>query len=212
MWDHLLKTYVNERGQVNFEAWHASPELLQSFMKEARYVAPERIEANAAQKAYWINLYNASMIELIIENYPIYSMEQIKDQWDRDVVQVEGIGFSINDIREVLRREFEDPRIHAALYNGAISSPGLHRTVFTASNVDDELDKAMEKFLNNDMLNMLDGPGYVEISKIFEWYRSDFGKTDQQLINFLNRFSNFEIPEGTHVEFRPYDWKLIMGF
>ena len=93
------------------------------------------------QLAYWINAYNAFTVELILDHYPVASIRDIKEGvpfinsvWDIDFIKIEGKTYSLNDIEHrILRREFDEPRIHFAIVCASISCPKLRNEAFEAA-------------------------------------------------------------------------------
>ena len=109
----------------------------------------------------------------------------------------------IRDRHKILRPQFNDARIHFAVNCAAASCPPVLNRAWTASNLNSNLDKQTKLFINNAAFNNIDEK-QVELSKIFEWYKEDFG----DLITYINKYSNTKVKDNAKVSFREYDWAL----
>jgi hypothetical protein len=107
-----------------------------------------------------------------------------------------------------------DSRIHFSLVCGARSCPPIG--FYEAEQIDFQLQLAAESFINSPQVKILPQEGIVFISKIFKWYKTDFGGSDSALIDLLLNF----LDEGekktflqqnrdkVQVKYQPYDWNL----
>ena len=119
--------------------------------------------------AYWINLYNASTVQLILNNYPTSSIQNINGgkPWDKRWIKSGSKTYTLNEIENsILRPQFKDARIHFAVNCAAKSCPRLMNKAFTASNLNSLLDENARWFINNSTFNDISAKK-VEISKIF---------------------------------------------
>lgn len=173
------------------------------------------------QLAYWINLYNAITVSLVVEHYPVKSIRKIKGglfsfgPWDEDVVTVSGKTLSLNDIEHrILRPVFKDNRIHYAVNCASIGCPNLSASVYTGALVDQQLDVAMCEFINHPRAVRFDAERLL-LSSIFKWYQEDFGNSVSELLPHLasckqgderKRLESFK-PSWRNVIFN-YDWNL----
>ena len=156
--------------------------------------------------AFWINAYNAYTIVLILDNYPLSSITQLEGGkvWDKKWITIGSKRYSLNNIEnDILRPQFQDPRIHFAVNCAAKSCPPLHNRAFTASNLDTLLDKQTKAFINDETYNKITKKA-VTVSKIFDWYAEDFS----DLIGYLNEYSNTAIQSNAAIKFTEYDWSL----
>ena len=101
----------------------------------------------------------------------------------------------------------DEPRIHFALNCASISCPILSRDAYTASQIDQQLDRAAKRFINSDK-NEINSEN-AEISSIFKWYVKDFqinGKSD--IIAFINQYSEVKLNPNAKIMFKKYNWDL----
>lgn len=172
------------------------------------------------QLAFWINLYNARTIKLILDNYPTPSIRKIKiggglnfaGPWDKVFVTVSGQQLSLNDIEhKVIRAVFDEPRIHYAVNCASIGCPSLKDEAYEGVTIDRQLNEAASDFVNHPRGIRVDN-GRVTASKIFNWYREDFGTNEEAILNHVRLFANDELTsalEGkTSIRKYEYDWSL----
>jgi hypothetical protein len=180
---------------------------------------PIRQYNKGEQMAYWINLYNAITVNLILDNYPITSIRDVKSgffsfgPWDKELITIEGEQLSLNDIEHrILRPIWQDARIHYAVNCASIGCPNLQSSAFTAENTETMLDLAAVEFINHPRAAQVKY-GKLRVSSIYDWYKADFGGTDASVIDHLRQYakpplvdqlSNIEsIDNDDH-----YDWSI----
>lgn len=174
----------------------------------------------AEQRAYWINLYNALTVKVVLDHYPVESIRDIDispgffsvGPWGKKLVSVEGEELSLNDIEHrVLRPIWKDPRIHYAVNCASIGCPNLMPSAFTAENSESLLGKGARDYVNHprgvEIVN-----GRAVASKIYDWFKQDFGKNDEEVLAHLRRFAEPGLREklsslGRIDDYR-YDWGL----
>ena len=102
------------------------------------------------QLAFWVNLYNALTVQVVLEHYPVQTIRHIRispglfasGPWGKKLVRIEGERLSLDDIEHrVLRPIWRDPRIHYALNCAAVGCPNLQTSAFTAANADALLER-----------------------------------------------------------------------
>ena len=138
--------------------------------------------------ALWLNAYNALTLRAIVDHYPIESsafrsvvypensIRQIPGVWKKLRFRVMGQERTLDEIEhEILRVEFDEPRIHMALVCAAKSCPPLRWEPYTGEKLDVQLEDQIVRFLGNDEKFRLDPEGgRVELSPIFKWFGDDF--------------------------------------
>jgi len=159
-----------------------------------------------AKLAYWINAYNALTIDLILKNYPVKSIKDIKNPWDQKLWQFGDTWQDLNTIEHKILRPMKEPRIHFAIVCASISCPKLQNKAFTASTLETQLTQATKEFLNDPTKNELTKDA-VQLSRIFKWFKKDFEITGS-LIQFLNQYTDFEISESAKANYKDYNWNL----
>lgn len=205
IWDGLLKKYVSATGKVNYKALKTD----KKFDTYLQLLKDNPIQHNWSRNqkmAYWINAYNAFTIKLIVDNYPVSSITKLHGgkPWDHKWIQLGEKTYTLNDIEhKILRPQFKDARIHFAVNCAATSCPPVLNKAWTASNLNSNLERQTKLFINNGAFNSISDKK-VELSKIFEWYKEDFG----ELIAYINKYANSKAKDGAEISFKEYDWAL----
>lgn len=177
------------------------------------------------QMAYWLNLYNAVTVELILDHYPVDSIRDIgisgtafnRQPWDAKLVTVEGEEMSLNDIEHrVIRPIWQDERIHYAVNCASIGCPNLQPVPFTAENYRELLELAAAEYINHPRGARIEG-GRLHMSSIFEWYQVDYGDSIEGVVAHMLQYAEQPLAAGLRRyadnRYRPrprhdYDWAL----
>ncbi len=205
-WDAFLQNNVSSTGQVNYRSIKANTAPLNDYLAELAQYPPQSSWDRNTTMAYWINAYNAYTIKLIINNYPVSSIKDIDggNPWGTKWIKIGGQTYSLNQIEnDILRARYGDARIHFAVNCAAASCPPLHNSAFTAENLNGTLQRLTRKFVNNKDYNTITAKR-IELSKIFDWYGSDFGS----VVDYINGYTDTALSSDTVVAFKEYDWKL----
>ena len=124
---------------------------------------------------------------------------------------------SLNDIEHrILRPIWQDARIHYALNCASIGCPALAATAYDGTRLEEQLDKAALAFIQDERaVRLAEDGSEIELSSIFDWYRSDFGKSDAAFSDHLARYAGLELAtwlsvhgEDLPISFYHYDWSL----
>ncbi|SEC55321.1 Protein of unknown function, DUF547 [Tenacibaculum sp. MAR_2009_124] len=211
IFNSLLKKHVDSKGNVNYKAFKNDEAKLQNYLNYLAKTSPQKNWSAPKTKAFWVNAYNAYTIKLILDNYPLKSITNIKkggkDAWNIKFAKVGGKDYTLNHIEhEILRKKFNDPKIHVGVNCASGSCPQLGNFAFTEANYETKTNFLMKKFVNDPKRNKI-SEDTVQISKIFEWFKGDFTKKGS-LINFLNKYSNTKISSKAKIKYLKYDWSL----
>ena len=170
------------------------------------------------QRAFWINLYNAATVNLILEHYPLESITKISfsffsfGPWDEDLLSVEGVELSLNDVEHrILRPIWKDKRIHYTLNCASLGCPNLLPQAFTYLNTESLLEQGARDYINHPRGVKIQGENLI-LSKIYEWYQADFGGNEEGVIKHLQRYSTNKKLKYLHaddleIEYQ-YSWLL----
>jgi len=215
-WDKLVKKHVNNVGMVNYKDFQKDRAELDVYLKILSDNAPQTDWSENEQKAYWINAYNAFTVSLILQHYPVKSIKDIgaaiqipfvNTPWDIKFINIGGKKYDLNNIEHgILRKKFNDPRIHFALVCASISCPRLRNEAYTAAKLDMQLEDAGKGFLNDRSKNNIN-TDKVQLSKYFSWYKGDFTKNGS-LADFINKYSQTKINANTRINYLDYNWNL----
>lgn len=218
--DRFLLRQLREINLVRYRAVGPAARVrLKDYLGVLSRVPVSRLNRDA-QRAYWINLYNAMTVDVILDYYPVKSIREInispgwftRGPWGAKRVKVEKTGVSLDDIEHrILRPIWRDARLHYVLNCAAMSCPSLLETAFTAKNTESLLTRAARRYVNHPWGVRIRG-GKLKLSSIYFWYRSDFGATDAAVIGHIMKFARPALArrlkrEKTFVD-GGYNWSL----
>jgi hypothetical protein len=222
-WDTLLREHVKE-GLVDYDAFARSKEF-QAYLDRLASADLEGLSRDQ-RLAFWINVYNAFTIEQINAHDERESIRNInktlgllplKGPWSEKMVRAAGRTLSLDDVEHgIIRKEFDEPRIHFALVCAALGCPPLRSEAYVAERLETQLDNQARVFLlESPEKNRVDlEKRTVWVSPILVWYKEDFGGSDEALGRYLARYwpegperqlllsGDFELRETE------YDWAL----
>ena len=224
VWDRLLKQHVVSHpsaiNRVRYQDIRAEDQkVLKNYLQSLQGVSISS-HNRKEQQAYWINLYNALTVDLILSRFPVASIRDInispgllaRGPWGARVLAVEGEKLSLDDIEHrILRPIWRDERIHYALNCASLGCPNLQPAAYTGENTEALLDKGAREFINHPRGVVLTG-GKLKVSSIYVWFQEDFGGDAEGLMEHWQKYANpplagaLEKYQGglTH----DYDWRL----
>lgn len=222
-WDRLLKKYVKRAGdgmrrvayaQVNDSDRQALDDYIDNLV-----ALDIDSYARAQQFAYWINLYNALTVKLVLDHYPVASIRDIDispglfadGPWKKKLVTIDGEAVSLDDIEHrILRPIWKDPRIHYAVNCASVGCPDLQPEAFTAANSGRLLDRAASDYVNHTRGVSVD-QGRVVASSIYNWFKPDFA-TDGGALTHIRRYADeslrAKLGNIDAIDSYQYDWSL----
>ena len=215
-WARVLDRFVNEQGEVDFEALSQDRSDLDRYL---RFVADTPLDSlsDPHQKlAHLINAYNAlSMFNVIDSGIPRThaGWNKVRFFITRKLV-IGGRTMSLysfeNDVIRPFTGKRSDPRVHFALNCSAVSCPVLPRAPFTAAALDAELERESKAFFARPQnFRIDDAARSVWLSEILSFYTEDFVPAQGRgLIEYANRYAPQAAPLDYTVRFTPYDWTI----
>jgi hypothetical protein len=218
--DQILKQYVDQRGLVDYNRI-SKDSRFKEYMESLKLVKVEELSRNG-QLAFWLNAYNAVTIDKVIKWRPKKSVREtlVPGVWTstkffttRDHV-VAGRRLSQDDIEhETLRKELKEPRIHFAIVCASSSCPPLARFAFTEENVQAKLEEETRKYINSFRGTRIDdAKNTFYLSKIFDWFSSDFKSTSGSVLGFIKPYLSKEamsfLERDPKISYIHYDWAL----
>lgn len=222
-WQELLTQYVDDQhpsGINRFDYEGVSGEdlnKLEEYLAYMQSVEPRQLN-KAEQMAYWINLYNAATVNVVLDNIDdLTSIRQIRSSlfsagpWQLELLNVVQQSLSLDNIEHgILRPIWRDKRIHYAVNCASLGCPNLLKTAYTAENTEQLLEQAAADFINNKRgVDVSDGD--LVLSSIYDWYAVDFGNSFEELIEHISEYADEELAfrlstfSGADYD---YDWSL----
>lgn len=226
----VLETYVDDQGLVDYAQLQANRQQLDGFVDSFAAVAPSDFETwtEAEQIAYWVNAYNAITLQSIINQDPLKgSIKDILGVWRITTHAVLDQSKTLDDIEHnMLRANYNEPRIHAALVCAAISCPPLRTEPFRGDTLDAQLEDQSQIFIDSPMGVQIDRDNnQVKLSMIFSWFGQDWiptygvdegfagNEAERAVLNFVSNYVSEEDAAylqagGYEVQYLDYDWAL----
>lgn len=223
LWQNLLDTYLDSKHPSGINRFNYAKvntkdlKTLGSYIKQLQQINPHDLN-RAEQKAFWINLYNALTVELIVKNYPVKSITKLGKgffafgPWDDVLINIQGQELTLNNIEHgILRPFFNDERIHYAVNCASMSCPNLSATAYTANNTEQLLEQGAKQYINHNR-GVSFNEGELKISSIYHWYKEDFGGNDKSLIKHFIHYAESPLAKQLS-EYQgdiehDYDWAL----
>lgn len=223
-WSRFLARYVHpDETGLNRVAYGAvttrDRKALKAYLRHLLAV-PVGSLCRDEQRAYWLDLYNAVTVDVVLAHHPVASIREISispglfssGPWGRKLVRVEGVALSLDDIEHrILRPIWKDPRTHYALNCASVGCPNLPREAFTSEGLDAQLDAAARAFVNHPRgVRIVDGA--LEVSSIYSWFEADFGGSERAVIAHLSKYAKPALRERLAtfdgIDGDDYDWSL----
>src|SRR6185436_8656740 len=140
--------------------------------------------SDAEQRAFWINLYNAVTVEVVLVHYPLKTILDVADggPWSMPLVVVEGRSLSLDNIENaILRKLWRDARVHYAINCASGSCPSLMPRAFTGATLEAMLNEGARDYINHGR-GVKVAANTAELSQIYSWYTRDFGDDQVSLV------------------------------
>ncbi len=206
IWDRLLNSFVDDNGNVNYIGFKKESGTLNQYLEQLGSNTVNEDWSREKKLTYYINLYNAATVKLILDNYPLASITDIPKPWDKKWIKYGGELISLGEIEHKILRKMNEPRIHFAINCASFSCPKLLNAAYTEDKLDKQLDMAAKAFINDPSHNVI-SENKVQLSRIFKWYKKDFEKNGS-LILYLNQYLKSSISPDTKIEYIKYNWNL----
>ncbi|API87754.1 hypothetical protein F7310_02920 [Francisella uliginis] len=222
-WQAFLDKYVVQKGDQTFVNYRdVSKKDKQNLNKAINtYSKLDILKYNKNQQlAYWINMYNMLTIRVILQHYPVKSITDIDKSWfgyskvwDQNVVKINSKELTLNDIEHrIVRPIWHDPRVHSAVNCASISCPNLSKQAYQGGQINAQLNKSFATWVNSSKGFELRNNN-IYISKIFDWYGSDFGN-QTHMRQFIAKYLTSKVKkeailnENKTIYYQNYNWNL----
>lgn len=223
----LLAEHVDGQGRVAYETWMNDQEDAATFKKFLGKIAEADPEgySEAEKLAFWLNAYNATAIKSVMDHWPMEGPMEVKGFFKVETHEVAGEEITLDHLEhQIIRKRFDEPRIHFVLVCAAKSCPRLRQKALTGSNVESVMEAAAREFIPRaTTLEKKGGEGKdrkVVTSKLFEWFAEDFEEAEGSVRTYLKKYVTKEKEDGkeavaealgdedVEITFREYDWAL----
>ncbi len=223
-WDAFLKAYVVvARDGINRVAFGrvgaADRAALANYLDALASVDIDTVN-RAEQLAYWINLYNALTVRVVLDHYPVKSIRDIGispglfsvGPWGKALVRVKGEDLSLDDIEHrILRPRWRDNRVHYAVNCASLGCPNLMREAHSVAAIERLLTDGAHAYVNHPRgARVVDGR--LSVSSLYVWFKEDFGGDDAGVIAHLKQYADpalaARLAAVSQIADDAYDWAL----
>jgi len=195
IWQALLSRYVllSDDGihRVAYGEFDETAKAkLREYLDAMSRIAPTQLNRDE-QLAYWINLYNAQTIQVVLDHpkkKSILSMGPFfaLGPWDEPYLTIEDKPVTLNDIEHrILRPIWQDHRLHYVLNCASIGCPNLSQTAYDAASIAQQLANAQTAFLQHPRAISFTNKGRLQLTSLFDWYLTDFAPDVSELLAYL---------------------------
>jgi hypothetical protein len=215
-WARLLATYVDDAGRVAYKRLAAEDRAtLRHYLDGVARAQPDDWPRDE-QIAFWLNAYNAGIVSAVLAGESPETVTPRAHLFKSWKIEVAGAARTPDEIEHaILRKRFEEPRIHFALVCAAAGCPPLRRHAYTADSLSLQLDDQARRFIGDSSRNRIDPSAKrLELSPIFDWFRADFERASGTVPLYLARYVRDEAARqwlssgSTRPKFLDYDWSL----
>jgi hypothetical protein len=224
-WDKFLKQFVvaphpSGINRVRYQAVTAVDlKGLKSYLQSMQGLAISTYNI-AEQKAFWINLYNALTVDVILSRFPVASIRDInispglfeRGPWGAKLLTVEGEKLSLDDIEHrILRPIWKDNRIHYAVNCASLGCPNLQPEAYSGENIEALLEQGAREFINH-RRGVSIQKDRLQVSSIYVWFQGDFGRDAEDLMEHWQEYASPALAEALEKYSdglnHDYDWRL----
>lgn len=209
-WDQLsrkyVKPYTNGVNYFDYGALKANAADTAALRAYVMALQQEKVSAltRPQQFVYWVNLYNALTVRVMIDNWPVKSIRDIPSKgapfdpvksafggpWRQKFVTVEGQPLTLDEIEhEILRAEWSEPRVHYAVNCASFGCPNLRAGAWKADTLDADLTAAAKAYVNNSRGVQVNANGSLTLSSIYKWFVEDFGGDEAGVRQHLAKYA-----------------------
>jgi len=229
-WDALVKKHVvlsagGKASQVRYAELAKDRAALKGYLDSVSKVTEAEFGGWSKEQrmAFLINAYNAFTLEKILTRYP--NLKSIRDfgtvfgnPWKDKFFKLLGHEAYLDQIEhEMLRKPgaYNELRVHFAVNCASIGCPMLREEAYTADKLERQLEEQAVRFLSDHTRNRFNPEGgRLEVSKIFDWFKEDFGVREQYFARYAKILADAPAGQAMVAEgkaplaFLEYDWSL----
>lgn len=220
----VKRSTVKEANRFHFEAMERNKEGQQLLAKVQRSLEQLPGEVSLAyfsrdeQLAYWLNLYNTTLLNEIVKIYPKKNLKKFMSGKNsilsKKILTVAGIPLSLNDIQyTILKQNYNnDPVIIYGLYQGVIGGPNIRKTAYTGSNVHRSLKNNAIEFINSNRGTYSKDEKTFRVSSLYARNKSFFKNLEsdlsEHLLTYLQGDERRELQSASNIKADIDDWAV----
>lgn len=227
LWTSVLTVHVTG-DRCDYAGLKKDRAVLDRYLSQIHAVKPDQLASwtREQQFAFWINTYNAHVVDLVLSEYPVESIKDIggllSSVWKKSFIAMPALHpsgkpgkLSLDEIEhQILRPRFKDARVHAAINCASLSCPPLRNEAFVAERLAEQLDNQVRKWLADPTRNRFDeAKSRAEVSEIFDWFEDDFVRDGGSVVGWIAKYappsqSTWLSKGKVKLSFLDYSWKL----
>lgn len=162
--------------------------------------------------ATWLNVYNALVVSALLGRYPVRNVRDEVGLFDATRHRVAGLMRTLDEIAQgVIQDRFKDSRVHAAMYYGTVSGPGLQTQPFRQATLDAELTRLARALVADpNHVRMIDGR--LGISSLFYWF-GDFARDAGTQREWIKKYAppTLQVTPRLNLVEINFDWRLAQA-
>lgn len=205
-WSSLLRRNTSVNGTIDYSGFKLDKKQFEAYTTKLSNTVITNNWTQDEQKAYWINVYNAFSIKLVMDNFPVKDINDLDKPFKNEFFEINREMMSLNDVEEIIA-DFKDPRLLLVLNKNSKSGIRLIKIAYAANKLDEMLDKRIRLFLNNPEKNRITNET-AELSPLFKIYAKDFAKANVSMIGFINNYSEGAMLNKQKIVYKDYDSKI----
>ena len=227
LFTQILNDYVHT-GLVDYTKLK-DDKRLDEYLVQLENTNPDNLLTDEDKLAFWINAYNAFTLKFILEEYPVESINDLHwgglylgtllgtTVWDDEKILINGTKLSLNNIEhDIARKKINEERVHFAMVCASLGCPSLRNEAFEGYKLNKQLNEQARIFFNDETKNNFNiNKRTAYLSKILDWYSSDFGKDDQGILLYISQFLDSDIADDIErnspqweIDHLSYNWDL----
>jgi hypothetical protein len=229
LWTEVLAKHV-AGDRFDYAALKKDRAVFDRYLAQLRAVTAVEHAAwtREQQFAFWINVYNAHVVDLVVRNHPLESIKDLgglfSSVWKKSFIEMPALHpsgkpgkLSLDEVEHaILRPRFEDARVHAAINCASLSCPALRNEAFVAARLNEQLDQQVQRWIADPTRNQLDRASKtLRLSKLFDWFRDDFVRDGGSQREWVAKYAPADDALWIHgagkeleIEYLDYSWKL----
>ncbi len=212
IFDALLKEYVDESGMVNYPAF-VNNQKFATYLTAIENADISKL-TNEDKLAFYINAYNATVINNVLNHLPINSPMDVDGFFNKIKHTIAGKEITLDELEHQYVLKIEPVLSHFGLVCAAVSCPKIIRAAYEGESVFKQLEENGRIYFNDSDKNRLDRENNIlYLSEIFKWFGKSFKKKYGSLKNTAAHFMNDEdriylMNSEALIKYLKYNWNL----
>jgi hypothetical protein len=209
--DDFMDQYVHKH-RVQYSQIQQNPDDLQSLIDFVQHAGLSGADINT-KKAFWLNALNLTVIDAVMDHYPIDNLDQVDGFYDKLTYTIAGQTKTINGFKESAFKEFNDPRVYFAISLGVEGSPPPPNFGFKPNQVESQLNEHLRDIFNKKnyiRINKSDNSVFIPVT--FHHHKDALENVGQKPLQFINRYlKHHNLSADTEIQYYPLTGKLNGG-